>query len=107
MTCLKRFVSLFILCGVVLFNAACPVKHYTILSWYPGGVYPATVQYRIYRSQQPTSGFIVEASEPLIITTFTDLGVSSGQVYYYRITAYDTATNRESPPSVIVSAVIP
>lgn len=59
------------------------------------------VGYKVYRSTSANSGFalVTQASG----TSYVDTGLTNGTVYYYRITAVDSA-GQESDPSSVVSA---
>jgi len=103
---MKQALSLLVLFGALLILEACPA-HYAVFTWSPGASYPASVVYHVYRSQLPATGFVMVATEPLSTPNYGDTSVVSGQTYYYRVTAYDTSSARESLPSPTVSTVIP
>jgi fibronectin type 3 domain-containing protein len=73
-------------------------SHSITISWY--WVSNAN-EYYIYRSQSSSGHYSYIAST--YSTSFTDYGLSSGETYYYRVTAWNG--NRESPRSDWVSAM--
>ncbi|MCH8010394.1 MAG: VCBS repeat-containing protein [Candidatus Marinimicrobia bacterium] len=72
------------------------------LSW-NANTEPDLASYRIYRDTvSPASTFIATVTAPT--TNYTHTGLTNGQIYYYRITAVDSAEN-ESGYSSEVSAI--
>jgi hypothetical protein len=62
--------------------------------------------YRVYRSQQAGVLGTPLNSQLLLTPAFRDMNVSSGQLYFYAVTAVDRSGN-ESAPSAAVSVSVP
>jgi P pilus assembly chaperone PapD len=90
---------------VDLSGAAGPVtSHSVALNWQPD---PSAVSgYNVYRSTSASGPYAKVNSPDVAATAFTDSSVQGGQVYYYVVTAVDSAGS-ESSPSAQVSAAIP
>jgi tetratricopeptide (TPR) repeat protein len=77
-------------------------KHMT-LSWLPNPE-PFVIQYRVYRSKQPTSGFeLVGKTDKTILV---DGALSDETLYYYQLTAIGKEGD-ESQPSEVIFATTP
>lgn len=75
--------------------------HAIELHWAPSPL-PYVAQYQIYRSKNPTSGFVrISASK---INLFSDEGLPPDEPYYYRIAA-ETDAGYEGLPSPAVSGM--
>jgi len=61
--------------------------------------------YRLYRSRTPLSGYTEIAKTE--ITEYRDTGLSNGEKYYYRVTAYDLAGNESEPAQAVGIPVAP
>ncbi len=77
-------------------------KHIT-LSWLPN-TEPFVMQYRVYRSKQPTAGFELAAKSEK--TILLDGPLADETLYYYQITAVGKEGD-ESQPSEVVFAATP
>jgi fibronectin type 3 domain-containing protein len=62
--------------------------------------------YNVYRGTQSNGPYIKLTAAPVAGTTYTDLAVLAGQIYYYVTTAVDSGNN-ESTYSNQAPAVIP
>ncbi len=62
--------------------------------------------YRLYRSPTPQGPFTPVDSTLLLSTRYTDTSVLPGEVAFYRVTRVAN-TNEESPPSQVVSFLLP
>lgn len=67
--------------------------------------------YYVFRSEVP--GFEPGPANQIAVdkmiqgTSWTDTGLSKNKTYYYRVIAFDTATNEQSPPSNQLQVIIP
>ncbi len=71
--------------------------HYTVVSWQPGGSYSGN-QFRVYKSTDNVN-FVLVAITNLPVLVIQDNDVKPNQTYYYYVTAYDTASGKESQRS--------
>lgn len=75
------------------------------LKWQPGGKYPSTVEYLVYK--QPARGLeSLVATLPQSTTNWVDYSVSEGKTYYYSVAAFDTATGVEAV-TLMITVVVP
>jgi len=66
---------------------------------------PDLAGYRLYRSITPLSGYAEIGHTEL--TEYRDMGLTNGQKYYYRVTAYDLAGNESEGTEAIGIPVAP
>jgi len=66
---------------------------------------PDLAGYTIYRSRTPLSGYVQVAKTE--VTEYRDTGLTNGEKYYYRVTAYDQAGNESDPTEAIGIPVAP
>ncbi len=57
--------------------------------------------YNIYRSTAPTTGFSLLTSSPITATSYLDTSATVGTLYYYRVTAVNSAIPAESFPTTV------
>ena len=88
---------------LIVCNASA-ITHRATLRWNRGN-YPASVQYRVYRSRSKTGTYTRLAQ--ITVPSYVDTAVSKGVTYWYFVTAYNTVTKCESVNSNIVSTKIP
>lgn len=77
--------------------------------FFPANPERDVVGYNVYRSSDPNlpkERWMLLTRAPLTRTTFADESVEPGRRYYYYLTATDAAGNT-SPPSEIVSEIVP
>jgi P pilus assembly chaperone PapD len=79
-------------------------SHSVALTWQPDP--SASFGYNVYRSTAANGPYAKVNSPVVTVTAFTDSAVQGGQIYYYVVTAVDSA-GVESSPSTLVSAAIP
>lgn len=105
------------LAGLLLYIAvswwACnppnPPQHANVVQWVGVSTYtngwPVTqfVQYRVYRSTDQINWVPFTT---LSAVQWADTNVVAGQTYWYRVTAIDLATNKESQPSNVLALVV-
>ncbi len=90
--------------SVSLSGLGVAVQHSAVLNWTAST--SVVVGYKIYRGTTSAGPYTLLNSSPNASTTFTDLSVVSGQMYYYVVTAVDSS-NVESVYSNQVQAIIP
>jgi fibronectin type 3 domain-containing protein len=79
-------------------------QHSVALSWTASSS-TDVIGYYVYRG--PSSGSLAKLNaSPLAPTEYVDSAVTSGQTYYYAVTAVNSS-NEESTASNVVSATIP
>jgi fibronectin type 3 domain-containing protein len=85
-------------------SGVAPVQHSVSLSW-AASTTTGVVGYNVYRGSVSGGPYAqVNSNDPGL--TYTDSGVSTGQTYYYVVTAVDS-TGTESPYSNQAQAVVP
>jgi hypothetical protein len=90
--------------GVTTSSPASPASRHSVhLTW--DGSTSSVAGYRVYRATTPNGPFGIISSS-VAATDFDDSTVSSGETYYYQVTAFD-ASGEESSASDVATAVIP
>jgi hypothetical protein len=74
-----------------------------ILHWEPNPE-ANVVGYRVYRAPASNGPFVAQNISPLASPGFCDFNVANGQTYFYRVTAW-TSASQESLPSVSAATV--
>lgn len=85
-------------------TGASPSSHTVALAWQPDPA--ATSGYNVYRSADSGGPYSKVNPSEVTATAYTDSSLQGGQIYFYVVTAVNTA-GFESSPSVAVSAAIP
>jgi fibronectin type 3 domain-containing protein len=60
--------------------------------------------YRVYRSSTEAGTYKRVSRQDINTNAYTDLGLSAGKTYYYKVSAYNN--NGEGPRSSIASAIV-
>jgi fibronectin type 3 domain-containing protein len=80
------------------------IQHHALLSWIASG--SPVIGYKVYRGTQSGGPYALLSTGSINAETFTDATVTSGQTYFYVVTAMSSA-GLESAFSNEVAAVIP
>lgn len=82
------------------------MPHQVVLNWQESSPNDPAVSFNVYRGTALTGPFTKINTSPVTSPTFTDTQVTSGQQYWYEVTAVD-ANGIESADSSIASATVP
>jgi hypothetical protein len=82
------------------------VQHHINVQWAKGS-YARTVVFWLYRSSDRVNFSKLGATTSNTQTTWTDSSVLGGKTYSYYVTAFDTLTQEQSPPSKSVTQTVP
>ncbi len=66
-----------------------------LLKW-TASISPKVIGYNVYRSMASGNGYVTLNSQPVIGLSYVDTAVSSGQTYYYALTAVDGQKNESN-----------
>lgn len=85
--------ALIVFCGLIYAQSV----HTVTVTWPAAG--GSAVAYNVERATSPTGPFTVLNSAPIGALTFTDLNVSNGTTYFYRVRGVDASGTVAPVPS--------